>query len=203
MSATNEEVISRAELLHAVKNSFNLINSIVDIQLMNTLDEACKANLLLLSRRCKAIMLAQSQLLRSMEEPEMKLVEFLRTVAEKLAAGYPGKGRMLIEIFGEPVAIKLQRINYIALLFTEALSWIWACQPDAKALLRVRVYDKGMGSWKIDFLAPFLFPSISDLSKLENSPDWFLIPLLFKQMKVEQTYETDEQQTVLSFVISG
>lgn len=203
MNATKEDVISRSELMHAVKNSFNLINSIVDIQLMNSHDEARKANLLLLSRRCKAIMLAQSQFLRSMEDHEVKLVDFLRSIAEKVSVGYPGKSRMRIEIFGEPVIIKVHKINYIGLLFTETLSWIWASQTDAQALLKVRVYDKGMGNWQIDFQTPFHFPIISDFSNLENSQDWFLIPLLFKQMKVEQTYETSELQTGLSFLISG
>jgi|GEM_PF-1187844 len=203
MKTSDEEVISRSELIHAVKNSFNLINSIIDIQLMNTLDETCRSNLMLLSRRCKAIMLAQTQLVKFMEGCDVQLVDFLRNITEKLAVSHSHKSRFRIEVFGDPISLKVQKINYIGLLFSEVLSWIWANQEDIMALVKVRAYAKEDSCWALVLTAPYYFPPFENLNSLENSQDWFLIPLLFKQMNVAVTFETSKEQTSVSFLISG
>jgi len=203
MKTSDQELISRSELMHAVKNSFNLISSIVDIQLMNTQDENSRSNLLLLSRRCKAIMLAQTQLLKSLDGTDVQLVDFLRSITEKLSISHPSKSRFRIEVFGDPISVKIQKINYVGLLFSEVLSWIWANQTDSLALVRVRVYAISDLSWSLVVTAPYYFPPFDNLHLLENSQEWFLIPLLFKQMKVERIFETSNEQTSISFLVVG
>lgn len=200
-----EALLRRQELLlqevhHRVRNSLQLVGSVIGMQLRNVVEPAARAALQDTNRRIRSIAAVHEQLHRTDRLDHVDLAEFLGALLIDLRAGAPPDIRL--ELQAVPALVAIGTAVSLALLVSETVtnSLKYAYPADqagviAVALeaapagrLRLSVRDYGRG------LPPGFVPSQS------RSLGMRLLFALTRQLAGEASIEAAEPGTVTSIV---
>ncbi len=155
-AAVAEREMLMRELDHRVKNSFNMVLSLVDLELSSLPEGESKTRLLDLEARVNSIAAIHGSLYRAQEGAEVALDEYLAELAQRLFSAFGGKAG------GPGLALELGRVSvprddavYIGLAVNELLTnsikygagrVTLGLERLADGRLELRVRDEGPGS---------------------------------------------------------
>lgn len=120
IEALERQAVLQREADHRIKNTLQLISSLVMLQGRRTADEGARQALKALLQRVQAVSVTHRHVVRDGEHEVVELAALLRELAADLAASAGRKG-VAIDLDLEPVRAPAKDGAPVALIFSEAL----------------------------------------------------------------------------------
>ncbi len=144
-SLAEKEVLLR-ELHHRVKNNYQIIVSLLNLQARGIADMEARRQLNEARDRIRSMSLIHEKLMQSQDIAHIDFLSYITSIANELYAGYMGSaGRITLRIEGEKIRLSIEQAIPCGLIANELLtnSFKYAFPPDCtgKGEIRLAIHE--------------------------------------------------------------